>query len=192
MSRTFPRASFRGCFLFVCCCSLVIFTYTGHDVHRRGHGRRRPLRGLSVVAAVCVEALSRRWRHPRAVEAARRRRRRDHAWRVILVKLQASRRRRRRGYFYPARTPSPRRRHRHQCGPCAPWSRASASACVNTQTVQGRSKQGRSKFEATTDATDAPRARPCSSWPSSFARSRRTHRPRPAAARADRTRRRAR
>ena len=80
----------------------------------------------------------------------------------------------------------------HQCGPCAPWSRASASACVNTQTVQGRSKQGRSKFEATTDATDAPRARPCSSWPSSFARSRHTHRPRPAAARADRTRRRAR
>ena len=50
---------------------------------------------------------------------------------------------------------------RHQCGPCAPWSRASASACVNTQTVQGPSTKGRSKFEATTDATDAPRARPC-------------------------------
>ena len=80
----------------------------------------------------------------------------------------------------------------HQCGPCAPWSRASASACVNTQTVQGPSTKGRSKFEATTDATDAPRARPCSSWPSSFARSRRTRRPRPAAARVDRTRRRAR
>ena len=81
---------------------------------------------------------------------------------------------------------------RHQCGPCAPWSRASASACVNTQTVQGPSTKGRSKFEATTDATDAPRARPCSSWASSFARSRRTHRPRPAAARAGPTRRRAR
>ena len=48
MSRTFPRAFSRGCFLFVCCCSLVIFPYAGHDVHRRGHGRRRPLRGLSV------------------------------------------------------------------------------------------------------------------------------------------------
>ena len=59
-------------------------------------------------------------------------------------------------------------------------------------TVQGRSKKGRTKFEATTDATDAPRARPCSSWPSSFARSRRTRRPRPAAARAGPTRRRAR
>ena len=80
----------------------------------------------------------------------------------------------------------------HQCGPCAPWSRASASACVYTQTVQGPSTKSRTKFEATTDATDAPRARPCSSWASSAARSRRSHRPRPAAARGDRTRRRAR
>ena len=47
MSRTFPRAFFAVA--FVCCCRLlVIFTYAGHDVHRRGHGRRRPLRGLSV------------------------------------------------------------------------------------------------------------------------------------------------
>ena len=183
--------------LFVCCCSLVIFTCTGHDVHRRGHGRRRPLRGLSVVPSListpsprlCTRALSiapktvfARWRG--VVQ-------RDDAWRVILVKLQASRRRRRRGYFYPTRTPSPRRRTAHQCGPCAPWSRASASACVRNRRVQGPSN-GRSKFEATTDATDAPRARPCSSWASSIARSRRTRRPRPAAARAGRTRRRAR
>ena len=79
----------------------------------------------------------------------------------------------------------------HQCGPCAPWSRASASACVRNRRVQGPSN-ARTKFEATTDAPDAPRARPCSSWASSCARSRRSRRPRPAAARAGRPRRRAR
>ena len=93
-------------------CSLVIFTYTGHDVHRRGHGRRRPLRGLSVVPSListpsprlATRALSiapktvfARWRG--VVQ-------RDYALRVILVKLQASRRR---GYVYPTRTPSLRR-----------------------------------------------------------------------------------
>ena len=116
MSRTFPRA-FLSCLVsLVAVCSLVIFTYTGHDVHRRGHGRRRPLRGLSVVPSListpsprlCTRALSiapktrfARWRG--VVQ-------RDYAWRVILVKLQASRRRRRRGYFYPTRAPSPRQR----------------------------------------------------------------------------------
>ena len=191
MSRTFPRASFRGCFLFVCCCSLVIFTYTGHDVHRRGHGRRRPLRGLSV-------GFSRRHRRD-ACSAAWRcgpssavvlRRRRVYAWRVILVKLQASRRRRRRGYVYLTRAPSPRQRI--SAGRARPGAaRAPRPAFIPKQYKAGRRK-GRTKFEATTDATDAPRARPCSSWPSSFARSRRTRRPRPAAARVDRTRRRAR
>ena len=55
MSRTFPRA-FLSFLFIVYCCSLVIFTYTGHDVHRRGHGRRRPLRGLSVAFRDAIDA----------------------------------------------------------------------------------------------------------------------------------------
>ena len=182
-------------FFFRCCSFLlVIFTYTGHDVHRRGHGRRRPLRGLSVVPSL-ISTLSPR--HSSVVYCPQ-----DS---VCSMAWSCSTRRRVESNIgqvtglASTAPPGLRLPHQsavaataHQCGPCAPWSRASASACVNTQTVQGRSKQGRSKFEATTDATDAPRARPCSSWPSSFARSRRTRRPRPAAARAGPTRRRAR
>ncbi len=147
MSRTFPRASFRGCFSLFCCCSLVIFTYTGHDVHRRGHGRRRPLRGLSVVPSListlsprhssvvyCPQDSAARWRG--VVQ-------RDDAWRVILVKLQASRRRRRRGYVYPTRTPSPR--HRISAGRARPGAaRAPRPALIPKQYKAGRSKADRS------------------------------------------------
>ena len=40
----------------VCCCFLVINIHAGHDVHRRGHGRRRPLRGLSVAFRDAIDA----------------------------------------------------------------------------------------------------------------------------------------
>ena len=69
-------------------------------------------------------------------------------------------------------------------------ARAPRPALETEEYKDGR--RSRTKFEATTDATDAPRARPCSSWASSSARSRRSRRPRPAAARAGRPRRRAR
>ena len=187
MSRTFPRAFLRGCFSLFCCCSLVIFTYTGHDVHRRGHGRRRPLRGLSVAFRGASRARRRGGadRSLRRSAAATRLGVESNIGQVTgLASAAAS------GLLLPHQ--SAIAATAHQCGPCAPWSRASASACVNTQTVQGPSTKGRTKFEATTDATDAPRARPCSSWASSFARSRRSRRPRPAAARGDPTRRRAR
>ena len=177
---------------FVCCCSflLVMCPRAGHDVHRRGHGRRRPLRGLSVAFRDAIDATPARRRGGadrslRRSAAATRLGVESNIGQVTgLASAAAS------GLLLPHQ--SAIAATAHQCGPCAPWSRASASACVNTQTVQGPSTKGRTRFEVSSNATDAPRARPCSSWASSAARSRRTHRPRPAAARAGRTRRRAR
>ena len=193
MSRTFPRA------LFFCFRSLfvVFFAYVvraGHDVHRRGHGRRRPLRGLSVASRDAIDATPAR----RRGGADRSLRRSAAATRLGVARGMDSNIGQVTGLasVAPSGLLLPHQNAitatSHQCGPCAPWSRASASACVRNRRVQGPSTKSRTKFEATTDATDAPRARPCSSWASSSARSRRTHRPRPAAARAGPKRRRAR
>ena len=186
----------KCCCIIICCCSflLVMCPRAGHDVHRRGHGRRRPLRGLSVVPSListpsprhssvvyCPQdsVCSMAWSCPTRLRVE------SNIGQVTGLASTASS-----GLRLPHQNAIAATSH--QCGPCAPWSRASASACVRNRRVQGPSTKGRTKFEATTDAPDAPRARPCSSWASSFARSRRTHHPRPAAARAGRTRRRAR
>ena len=122
-------------FLFVVVCSLVIFTYTGHDVHRRGHGRRRPLRGLSVAFRDAIDATPAR----RRGGAGRSLRRSAAATRLGVARGMDSNIGQVTGVApgssdssWPAS---------HQCGPCAPWSRASASACVKNHTVQGRSKK---------------------------------------------------
>ena len=145
MSRTFPRAFLRGCFSLFCCCSLVIFPYTGHDVHRRGHGRRRPLRGLSVVPSL-ISTLSPR--HSSVVYCPQ-----DS---VCSMAWSCSTRRRVESNIgqvtglASTAPPGLRLPHQnaiaatsHQCGPCAPWSRASASACVGTKQYKNR----RTKFE---------------------------------------------